>query len=96
MLNRTYVANTLFINENGTTNLGFTSGITSIQAEWASTGVAPAGTFTFLLDGDPGNSENVIDLSTTQRAIVSNTKLAFIDLTVAGFPTGGLCVLYFR
>lgn len=93
---RTFVANTLTVEKNGTFNLGFTQGFTSITVEWTTTGVTPEGTLMLLVNGDYGNYDNTIDLSSGQRGLVSNVKLAIVDLVVTGFPVGGSCKLYFR
>ena len=95
-MQRTFVANMATIEANGTYNFGSTSGFTSITAEWITDNVAPAGVFTFTVNGDPGNSGNSIDISTAQRCIVSNIKLPIVDMVVTGFPSGGACKLHFR
>ena len=74
----------------------------SISAMWLSEGVSPAGSLTFSVDGDPGqNSElGAINLSRVgqpgSRTCSSNMSFAFVDVAVAGLPSGGELLLFLR
>lgn len=53
-----------------------------------------AGQFTFTVDGDAGAGENIVDLSTNIRTLVSNASLHFVNVSVRDIPVGSVITLY--
>lgn len=78
------------------------SSFSSISAMWAAPGVAPAGSLSFSVDGDPGQSPELGSISLGQagqpgsRTCAANMELAFVDVALSGLPANGQLMLYLR
>jgi hypothetical protein len=84
--------------ENGEYRLVFrgTAGRRHFSAEWASPGIDKAGTIAFSFDGNPGDPPAIIDLASGDNAFSWSTRMAVVEITVTGLPSGGGFRLYCR
>ena len=82
------------LRENGDYRMSRGRSFNTVNAEWITPGITPAGVLTFSVNGDPGDPSGVMDLSTPTRVLsVGEARLSHIDITLSGLPAGGAVVL---
>lgn len=83
------------LGRDGDYRLNLPGGKTHFTAVWDNApGVAPAGTLTFSVDGNPGDPPGIIDLAGADNSFAYNVRVPLVDVTVSGLPAGGRVLLY--